>query len=61
MNTLARGQGEMLLLEPCMVLQSKNTTDPALAVMAWMPPCSTSSCRLTGSGTPYSCFLSDCL
>ena len=29
MNTLARGQGEMLLLEPCMVLQSKNTTDPA--------------------------------
>src|SRR5690606_33989568 len=61
MNTFERGHGEMLLLEPCMVLQSKNTTEPAFAVIVRMPPCSTSSCRLTGSGTPYSCFFSDCL
>src|SRR5690606_34696798 len=33
MKTLARGHGEILLAEPCMVLQSKNTTEPALAVM----------------------------
>src|SRR4051794_11218247 len=39
MNTLARGHGEMLPLEPCIVLQSKNTTEPALPVMALMPPC----------------------
>ena len=32
-----------------------------VSVIGVIPPCSTSSCRLTGSGTPYSCFLSDCL
>src|SRR5690606_19446617 len=61
MNTLARGHGEILPLDPCMVLQSKNTTEPAFATMGRIPPCSTSNCRLNGSGTPYSCFLSDCL
>src|SRR5690606_11481222 len=61
MNTLARGQGEMLPLEPCMVLQSKNTTEPALPVIALIPPCSASNSRLNGSGTPYSCAFSDFL
>ncbi len=31
MNKLARGQGEILLAEPCMVLHSKKITEPALA------------------------------
>src|SRR3546814_4573475 len=33
MKTLARGHGEILPVEPCMALQSKNTTDPALPVI----------------------------
>ena len=41
------------------MLNSVGLTEPALAVIVRMPPCSTSSCRLTGSGTPYSCFFSD--
>src|SRR5690606_41121515 len=59
MNTLARGHGEILPLEPCIVLQSKNTTEPALPVMALIPPCSASNSRLSGSGTPYSCAFKD--
>ncbi|MND02147.1 hypothetical protein D3C83_214210 [compost metagenome] len=61
MNRLARGYGEMLLFEPCIVLQSKNTTEPAGPFIDWMPPRSASSLSAVGSAMPYSCFFSDCL
>src|SRR5690606_13840277 len=50
-NTFERGSGEMLLFDPCMMLQSNTTTLPAGPRGATMPPLSSySCCRLRGSG-----------
>ena len=58
-NTLLRGSGVMLALEPCIALHSKNVTEPASPVGAAMPKSRTSWVRLTSSGTPISCCRSD--
>jgi hypothetical protein len=59
MNRFRRGIGEMLVAEPCMRLQSKNSTEPASPVHCSMPCRSNSVRRRSSSGTPTSCFFSE--
>jgi hypothetical protein len=61
MNRFERGYGEMLLLEPCIVLQSKNTTEPAGPFIDCRPPLPARKLSATGSAMPTSCLRSDCL
>src|SRR3546814_16260200 len=60
-DLLARGKGVMLPFDPCIRLQSNRMTVPGLPMGATMPWAWASSARLSSSGTPYSCFLSDIL
>jgi hypothetical protein len=58
---VAAGYGEMLLAEPCRMLQSNTTTLPARAMAARMPRSSARRRMLSWSGTPYSCLRSEAL
>src|SRR5690606_32335717 len=60
-NALLRPNGVMFPFEPCIVLQSNTTTEPARGAGAAMPPSATRLRRLSWSGTPYSCLRSDAL
>src|SRR3546814_9517298 len=59
MNRFRRGRGEMFDDDPCMRLQSKNSTDPAGPVHCSIPWRSNRVVRLASSGTPTSCTLSE--
>jgi len=60
-NTFDRGNGVMLLFEPCMQLQSNSVAEPAGPENCSMPCLSASVARLAGSGVPISWFRSDFL